>query len=89
MVDLEWLPGIDYWGARNIDRQLSGAAAAGALFGIVATTALGVPVQTAARVASHTFGWRWGVVVNVAGWLVAAYLALLAIAHWQSIDEES
>lgn len=88
-LNLDRLPGIDYWGARRIDGAISKDAIGGALLGVlVGAPLLRVPAFVAST-ARHSWGWPAGHVVWILGWAASAYLALLAIAHWKQLDEET
>ncbi|MEE6210837.1 hypothetical protein U3A55_11830 [Salarchaeum sp. III] len=86
---LDALPGIEYWGARRIDDAISKDAVGGALLGVL----LGAPLTRiptfAAQVARGDYGLVGAQLAWLLGWLVSAYLSLLAIAHWKQLDDNS
>lgn len=86
--NLSWLPGIEYWGARRIETAVDASAAGGGLIGYMLGALLSTPIAVVAGVARHRFGYPYGHAAQLFLTLCSVYVALLALAHWQQIDEE-
>lgn len=85
-MGVDWLPFIDYWGARRINTVIDASAVGGALLGFTAASLLGVPVTVVSGVVRAVYGFPWGYLALVVLKLLAVYVAVLAIAHWQRIE---